>query len=73
MGAVVVRPFREAKGRLEQQVARGDLRNSCAISQRRRKRIEQSFGGAKFVGPNCQIMMRGLKKVDQRFALTMAA
>lgn len=44
-----------------------------AISQRKRKLIEQGFGWAKFVGPIRQVMVRGIKKVDQLFVLTMAA
>ena len=44
-----------------------------AMSQRKRKLIEQGFGWAKFVGPIRQVMVRGLKKVDQLFVLTMAA
>ena len=45
----------------------------CEISQQMRKLIEQGFGWAKFIGPIRQVMMRGLKKVDQLFVLTMAA
>ena len=44
-----------------------------AISQQKRKLIEQGFGWAKFIGPIRQVMVRGLKKVDQIFVLTMAA
>jgi IS5 family transposase len=44
-----------------------------AISQRKRKLIEQGFGWAKLVGPIRQVMVRGIKKVDQLFVLTMAA
>ncbi|MBK4737291.1 IS5 family transposase [Noviherbaspirillum pedocola] len=44
-----------------------------AISQQKRKLIEQGFGWAKTVGPIRQVMVRGLKKVDQLFVLTMAA
>ena len=44
-----------------------------AISQQKRKLIEQGFGWAKLVGPIRQVMLRGLKKVDQLFVLTMAA
>ena len=44
-----------------------------AISQQKRKLIEQGFGWTKFVGPMRQVMVRGLKKVDQLFVLTMAA
>ena len=44
-----------------------------AISQQKRKLIEQGFGWAKFIGPIRQVMVRGLEKVDQLFVLTMAA
>jgi len=43
-----------------------------ALSQRKRKLIEQGFGWAKFVGPIRQVMVRGIRKVDQLFVLTMA-
>ena len=43
------------------------------ISQQKRKLIEQGFGWAKFIGPIRQVMVRGLKKVDQLFVMTMAA
>jgi len=46
---------------------------SYTLSQRKRKLIEQGFGWAKFVGPIRQVMVRGIKKVDQLFVLTMAA
>ena len=44
-----------------------------AVSQRKRKLIEQGFGWAKTVGRMRQVMVRGLKRVDQMFVLTMAA
>ena len=44
-----------------------------AISQQKRKLSEQGFGWAKFMGPIRQVMVRGLKKMDQLFVLTMAA
>jgi transposase len=44
-----------------------------AMSQRKRKLIEQGFGWAKSVGGMRQVMVRGLKRVDQMFVLTMAA
>jgi transposase len=44
-----------------------------AISQQKRKLIEQGFGWAKFIGPIRQVMVRGLTKVSQLFVLTMAA
>lgn len=44
-----------------------------AVSQQKRKLIEQGFGWAKLIGPVRQVMVRGLEKVDQLFVLTMAA
>lgn len=44
-----------------------------AISQQKRKRIEQGFGWGKFIGPIRQVMVRGLKRVGQVFVMTMAA
>ena len=44
-----------------------------ALSQQKRKLIEQGFGWAKTIGGIRQVMVRGLKKVDQLFVLTMAA
>lgn len=43
-----------------------------AVSQQKRKLIEQGFGWAKTVGNIRQVMVRGLKKVEQMFVLTMA-
>jgi transposase len=42
-----------------------------AISQQKRKLIEQGFGWAKCIGPIRQVMVRGLAKVDQVFVLAM--
>jgi IS5 family transposase len=44
-----------------------------AISQQKRKLIDQGFGWAKTVGGMRQVFVRGLKKVDQLFVLSMAA
>ena len=44
-----------------------------AVSQQKRKLIEQGFGWAKTVGGIRQVMVRGLARVDQMFVLTMAA
>ena len=44
-----------------------------AVSQQKRKLIEQGFGWAKTVGRMRQVMVRGLERVDQMFVLTMAA
>ena len=45
----------------------------ATASQEKRKRIEQGSGWAKVFGPMCQIMLRGLKKVDALFVMTMTA
>ena len=44
-----------------------------AISQSKRKLIEQGFGWAKLIGNIRQVMVRGLANVDQVFVLNMAA
>ena len=44
-----------------------------ALSQQRRKLIRQGLGWAKFIVPIHHVMVRGIKKVGQRFMLTMAA
>jgi transposase len=44
-----------------------------AVSQRKRKCIEQCFGWGKVIGPIRQVMVQGLDKVDQVLTLTMAA
>jgi transposase len=44
-----------------------------AVSQRKRKCIEQCFGWGKVIGPIRQVMVQGLDKVDQLLTLTMAA
>ena len=44
-----------------------------AISQQKRKLIEQGFGWAKLIGPIRLVMVRGIKMVDQVFMLAMAA
>lgn len=46
---------------------------SYAISQRKRKLIEQGFGWAKSVGGMRQMIVRGIKRVDQMFVVTMSA
>jgi transposase len=44
-----------------------------AVSQQKRKLIEQGFGWAKTVGRMRQVMVRGIERVDLVFVLTMAA
>jgi transposase len=44
-----------------------------ALSQQRRKKIEEPFGWAKAIGGMAQTVLRGLDRVRARFTLTMAA
>ncbi len=44
-----------------------------AVSQRKRKQIEEPFGWGKTVGPIRKTMLRGLNRVRAQFTLTMAA
>ena len=44
-----------------------------ALSQRRRKKIEEPFGWAKTVGGMAQTVNRGLDRVRAQFTMTMAA
>lgn len=44
-----------------------------AVSQRKRKRIEQCFGWGKLIGPIRQVMVQGQDKINQLLTLTMAA
>jgi hypothetical protein len=45
----------------------------CAISQRKRKLIERVFGWSKLDCPLRQVKLRGLKRVDWFYRLTIAA
>lgn len=44
-----------------------------ALSQKRRKKIEEPFGWAKTIGGMTQTVLRGIDRVHARFTLTMAA
>src|ERR1700682_303407 len=44
-----------------------------AVSQKKRKLIEEAFGWGKTVGPIAKTMLRGLDRVRTQFTLTMAA
>ena len=44
-----------------------------ALSQKRRKKIEEPFGWAKTIGGMAQTVLRGLERVRARFTLTRAA
>lgn len=44
-----------------------------AVSQKRRKKIEEPFGWAKTVGSIAQTMLRGTERLGAQFTMTMAA
>src|ERR1700691_6397415 len=44
-----------------------------AVSQRKRKRIEEPFGWGKTIGGLARPMLRGAKKLGFKFTLTMAS
>lgn len=44
-----------------------------ALSQKRRKKIEEPFGWAKTVGSMAQTMLRGTERLGAQFTMTMAA
>ena len=43
------------------------------LSQQKRKRVEEPFGWGKTIGGLARPMLRGVKKLDFKFSLTMAA
>ena len=44
-----------------------------AVSQQKRKRIEEPFGWGKTIGGLARPMLRGVRKLSFKFTLTMAA
>ena len=44
-----------------------------AVSQKKRKQIEEAFGWGKTIGPIRKTMLRGISRVRAQFTLTMAA
>lgn len=63
------------RGAARQCLTRSEIARATGygVSMQCRKRIEQGFGWAKTIGSTRQVMVRGLKKVDQLFAPNMAA
>lgn len=70
---MVVTPHVAQKSRHSAIDARTTRHPGYAISQRRRKKIEEPFGWAKTVGSMAQTAHRGLDRVAARFTMTMAA
>jgi len=68
-----VTPHVAQKARFSAIDGRTTRHKGYAISQRRRKKIEEPFGWAKTVGPMAQTMLRGARRIGAQFTLTMAA
>lgn len=70
---MVVTPHVAQKARHSAIDGRTTQHPGYALSQRRRKKIEEPFGWAKTVGGMAQTVHRGLDKVRAQFTMTMAA
>ena len=68
-----VTPHVAAKAKGSAIDARTTRHAGYAVSQRKRKLIEESFGWSKTVGPIAKTMLRGLENVGAQFTMTMAA
>jgi transposase len=68
-----VTPHIAAKAKTSAVDARTTRHAGYAMSQRKRKLIEEAFGWGKTVGPIAKTMLRGLDRVRTQFTLTMAA
>jgi IS5 family transposase len=68
-----VTPHIAAKARGSAIDGRTTRHPGYAVSQRKRKLVEEPFGWGKTVGPIAKTMLRGLKRVGAQFMLTMAA
>jgi transposase len=70
---MVVTPHVAQKARHSAIDGRTSQHPGYALSQRRRKKIEEPFGWAKTVGGMAQTVHRGLDRVRAQFTMTMAA
>ena len=70
---MVVTPHIAQKARHSAIDDRTTRHSGYALSQRRRKKIEEPFGGAKTVGGMAQTVHRGLDRVAAPFTMAMAA
>ena len=68
-----VTPHIAAKKKGSALDARTTRHEGYAVSQKKRKLIEEAFGWGKTVGPIAKTMLRGLDRVRAQFTLTMAA
>jgi len=71
--AMCVTPHIAAKARHSAIDGRTTRHAGYAVSQRKRKKIEEPFGWGKTVGHIRKTMLRGLNRVGAQFTLTMAA
>ena len=71
--AMCVTPHVAAKAKGSAIDGRTTRPGGYAVSQRKRKKIEEPFGWGKTVGPIAKTMLRGIKRVGAQFTLTMAA
>ena len=71
--AMCVTPHIAAKTKGSAIDARTTRHEGYAVSQRKRKLIEEAFGWGKTVGPIAKTMLRGLDRVRAQFTLTMTA
>jgi hypothetical protein len=74
MRALDVRPHiaQNVSGRRSAIDARTTRHGGYMVSQQKRKRIEEPFGWGKTIGGLGQPMLRAVKKLSFKFALTMA-
>jgi transposase len=68
-----VTPHIAAKAKGSGVDARTTRHAGYAVSQKKRKLIEEAFGWGKTVGPIAKTMLRGLDRVRTQFTMTMAA
>ena len=68
-----VTPHIAAKAKGSALDTRTTRHEGYALSQRKRKLIEEAFGWGKTIGPLAKTMLRGLDRVRAQFTLTMAA
>src|SRR5262249_3931036 len=63
----------ETSNRLSAIDGRTNRHCGYEVSQQKRKRVEEPFGWGKTIGGLARPMLRGVKKLDFKFTLTMAA
>jgi hypothetical protein len=73
LGRMIVTPHIAQKARHSAIDGRTMHHPGYAVSQQRRKKIEEPFGWAKTVGGMARIVHRGLDRVRAQFTMTVAA